>query len=169
MPRDPNAFYCIEVRKRPVNDDVGKYVADHVYLALLKGPSSHAIDTVSFDPSNSADGMTDALPDEHNDKEPVAMVKGDAEWEELKENFKALASHRDYQLSSHNCCHAVIEALAGTSFPNTRKAMEFAHTANKRWHQASNMRQRLTSYFNQAPRTDSSANLSPADYFRKKL
>lgn len=173
MPRDPNALYAIEVRKRPLNDKFGKYFADHVYLALVTPGTTRAIDTASFDPKNSTGGK-DSIPDGHDGSEHVTMMVGDEEWETLKANFHNLASKSPYNLGSHNCCHAVKEALTSSSFRNNingshvKRAVAFANDANKLWHNANNAAHRLTSYLGHAPRTDGSLNLPGEDYVKKK-
>lgn len=51
----------------------------------------------------------------------------------MKTCFKKNVEKRGYNLQSHNCCHAVMEALIGTNFPNFKKALDLARQANATW------------------------------------
>jgi hypothetical protein len=132
--------YQIEVRARPVGHPLGQFVATHCYLALVDPDKGQVMETLSFDPSNS-NGWSDAKPtDQTLGSRLVHTILGKKNlflWSDLAAAFKQRAgSPEKYNLRTHNCCNAVMDALItcnGALMAGRDDAIEFARRANDTW------------------------------------
>jgi len=128
-PKSPNVLYSIEVRARPVQVALVGMVATHTYLVLLN-QANEVCDSLSFDPSCS-DGWNDSTPnDVSRGAQRVATDCAYEVWQDLKVAYKNYAQKHAYSLGSHNCCHAVMGGLSGSSCADASQGITFARIAN---------------------------------------
>ncbi len=128
-PKSPNVLYSIEVRGRPVQVALVGSLATHTYLVLLN-QASEVCDSLSFDPSCSV-GWNDSTPnDVSRGVQRVATGCTYEVWQELKGAYMAYARQHAYSLGSHNCCHAVMAGLSGSSCTDAALGISFARVAN---------------------------------------
>jgi len=130
--------YKIEVRARPVKGWMGIF-ATHCFIAKIQ--YGEVKDSLSFDPSNS-NGRKDSEPDNIRKGKVVVWSdlnyeKWELKWKILSGKFEEYGNKRKYNLATHNCCHAVIDALNNTEFSNVNylnEGINFAKKANKMWY-----------------------------------
>ena len=128
-------LYVVKVRARPVSG-MGGPVATHCFLVLVD-LDDNVQDSLSFDPSNSV-GSGDGNPtNKTRGEEVVGIVFGNdmTAWNVLKERY-ATFGQTEYSLHNHNCCHAAIYALSGSSLDGANQGIIFARSANKAWDDA---------------------------------
>jgi hypothetical protein len=126
---EPNVLYSIEVRGRPVQVVLVGQVATHTYLVLLN-QANEVCDSLSFDPSCS-NGWNDSTPNDVSRGFQRVQTNCTYEvWKKLKEAYKVFANKHTYDLLSHNCCHAVMGGLSGSSCTYAMEGISFARVAN---------------------------------------
>lgn len=118
------------MRARPVQGLAGK-IATHCFLVLLND-KREVEDSLSFDPSNSIGSKDEDPTNTSRGKILVGSEQGIKKWNQLKSYYVSFAS-KPYALGSHNCCHAVMNALVGSSLPEASAGIGFARNANKTW------------------------------------